>query len=114
MLGENLAGHRRCGLPGSQMTQGCFLLWSQLRVPSGLEFRQTDVPNLAGALFVGDVLADRRDVAVGLLRFPFQQFARLPVDLLVTFGKLLDQRRGNPSDVKIPPGLVVDLVAEPA
>ena len=27
------------GLPGSQMTQRCFLRWSQLRIPRGLEFR---------------------------------------------------------------------------
>ena len=63
---------------------------------------------------MGDMVADGSDVASGLLWFTFQQLAGLLVNLLVPFRELLNQRRRHPLDLKIPPPLIFDAVAESA
>src|SRR6266496_3359682 len=68
-------------------------------------------PGSSAPFLVCDVRANFLQISRGLLRFPFQQFARFLVNLPMPLGKALNQLLRNTLDLEIPSRFILYVVA---
>ena len=96
----------------AQTPQRHVFVRSQLALPQRLQPGQANISDFTRPFFVGNMLADCGDVAVGFLGLALQQFARFLVNFLMPLRKLFDEFSRHPLNLKIAPGLVHNGVAE--
>ena len=76
-----------------------------------MQFDDANVLDLPRPFLVGDVGADHFDVLIGLVRFAFQQFLGLFINLPVALGKAVNQFLADAFNLKIAAWTVLHTVA---